>query len=180
MAKLTEKEIAGLKEKHGDIYKVEIGDLVAYFAPPDIKTWRYAMKALDKGSAVFKKALINNMFKAGDKGILGDDYYEDIGIAIADLVEYPDAEYEREGNAYRVTVEGKTCLLRPITVEMQSLAERDNARKIPFATEENLLARMWLEGDEELKGTKNVRYFIPISKILQDLRTKFLVQLKKM
>ena len=173
--------IADLKAKHGNVYMVTTEDgLTAYFIDPDIKVWRFALKALDKSPVDFKKSLANNMWKGGDKEILNDEYHNELAKEIESIIEYGDAEFAPDGNAYRVRIGDKSCLLRPMTVEVENMAQRDNPTQLAFKTEENILNRLWISGDEEIKSTQHLQYFIPVCKIVRELRTKHLVALKKL
>ena len=97
---------------------------------------------------------------------------------IDQFITYPEAEIEKEGNAYRVTVLDKSCRLKPITIEMQTSSERNNPEEIAFLTQQNLLGLMWIDGDEELKSSKMLDYHMPVLRILKKLREKHILTVK--
>lgn len=167
-----------LKAKYGDLKVIEIEGLTAYFRKPDLKIWRFALKAIEKSATEFKRAMAINCFVGGDKALLESPYIEDIADEIDSFITYADAEIEKDGNAYKVTVLDKSCRLRPVTIEITTNAERNNPDNIAFKTQQNMLAAMWLEGDEELKNVALLDYHMPVLRVLKDLREKHLVSIK--
>lgn len=170
--------IAELKEKHGELKEITIDGKTAYFRKPDLRIWRFALKVIDKSQTEFKKSMAINCFVAGDARLKESPYLEDIADIISDFVEYPDAEVERNGNAYKVTVLDKSARFRPVTIETQTMAERNNPDDLPFKTQQNLLEMLWLDGDEELRDTKQLDYHMPVLRVIKDLREKHIVSIK--
>lgn len=171
-------DTTALVEKYGEIKVVGIGDLVAYFRMPDMKVWRFATKAASVSVTQFKVSLARNCFVAGDKELLESPYLEDVSGAISNMVDYDEASVELDGNGYIVTVSGKSCKLRPVTVEIQTESERENDKDMPFRTQQNMLERMWIEGDAEILNENNPQYLMPVLRVLKDLREKHRVSLK--
>ena len=167
-----------LKDKFGTIKEITCGKLTAYFRKPDLKIWRFALKAIEKSQTEFKKSLAVNCFVAGDKELIASPYIEDVADSISEFVSYEDAEVEKDGNAYLVKVQDKSARFRPITIEMQTQAERNNPDDIAFKTQQNLLDAMWLDGDEELRDQKNLDYHMPVLRVLKDLREKHILSIK--
>jgi len=167
-----------LKEKYGDIKIITIDGLTGYFCKPDLRIWRFALKAIEKSTTEFKRAMAINCHVAGDKALLESPYIEDIADEIDAFITYADAEVEKDGNAYKITVLDKACRLRPVSIEITTNAERNNPDNIPFKTQQNMLEAMWLDGDSELKDASNLDYHMPVLRILKDLREKHLVSIK--
>jgi len=167
-----------LKEKYGEIKIISIGSLTGYFRKPDLKIWRFALKAIDKSATEFKRAMTVNCFVSGDKELIQSPYIEDIANEIDSFVTYADAEVEKDGNAYKVTVLDKACRLRPVSIEITTQAEHNNPDNIAFRTQQNMLEAMWLDGDAELKDASNLDYHMPVLRILKDLREKHMVSIK--
>lgn len=168
-----------LKEKYGELKEISCDGLTAYFRKPDMKIWRFALKAIEKSQTEFKKSLAINCFVAGDKELLESPYIEDIAEMINEFVDYPEPEVEREGNAWRIKVLDKSARFKPLTIEIQTLAERNNPDDIPFKTQENLMDLMWIDGDEELRDPKQLDYHIPALSVMHKLREKHLLSIKK-
>ena len=167
-----------LKQKFGTIKEITCGKLTAYFRKPDLKIWRFALKAIEKSQTEFKKALAVNCFVAGDKELIASPYIEDISDVIDEFVNYEDAEVDHVGNAYVVKVMDKSARFKTITIEMQTQAERNNPDDIAFKTQQNLLEPMWLDGDQELRDSKNLDYYMPVLRALKDLREKHILTIK--
>ena len=97
---------------------------------------------------------------------------------IDEFVNYEDAEVDHVGNAYVVKVMDKSARFKTITIEMQTQAERNNPDDIAFKTQQNLLESMWLDGDQELRDSKNLDYYMPVLRALKDLREKHILTIK--
>lgn len=171
-------DIDAMKAKHGEIKVVEIDGLVGYFRMPDMKIWRFATKAAAVSVTQFKVALTKNCFVAGDKELLETPYLEDVADAVSNMVDYAEATVEPEGNGYRVCVAGKSCLLRPVTIQIQTESERDNDKDLPFRTQQNMLERMFISGDAEIRDENKCEYHMPVLRILKDLREKHRLSIK--
>lgn len=167
-----------LKAKYGELKLIECDGLTAYFRKPDMKIWRFALKAFEKSATQFKVVLATNCFVAGDKALLQSPYIEELADVIDEFVSYTDAEYEKVENTFVVIVLGKSCKLKPMTIEMQTMAERDNPEKVAFKDQQNLLDRMWIEGDGELKDEKQLDYHMPVLQVIKKLREKHVLSIK--
>lgn len=167
-----------LKAKYGELKVIECDGMTAYFRKPDMKIWRFAMKAFEKSTTQFKISLATNCFVAGDRDLLKSPFIEDVSEIIDEFVDYDEAEVEKDGNAYVVKVKDKSCRLKSLTIEMQTMAERDNPEKIAFKDQQNLLNRMWIEGDDELRSEKFLDYHMPVLNVLKKLREKHVVSIK--
>lgn len=167
-----------LSEKHGQIKEITAGDLVGYFRKPDLKIWRFSLKAIEKSQTEFKKSLAVNCFIAGSRELLESPYIEDVADIIDEFVDYPEAEVEKEENAYRVRVLDKSARFRPVTIEIQTRAERNNPEDIAFKTQQNMMELMWIDGDPEIKDPKNLDYHMPALRVMKDLREKHILSVK--
>ena len=170
--------IAELKEKYGELKEITINGMTAFFRKPDMKIWRFALKVIDKSQTEFKKVMAVNCFVAGDARLKESPYIEDISDVISEFIDYADADVVKDGNAYRVTVLDKSCRLRPVTIEIQTQAERNNPDNIPFKTQQNMLDMLWLEGDTDLKDQTKLDYHMPVLRAVKDLREKHIVSVK--
>jgi hypothetical protein len=175
---ISTQELDALKLKYGEIKIIECGTLKGYFRKPDLKLWKFAIKAMEKSATEFKKSLAINCFVAGDKLLLQSPILEDVAEIIDEFITYTDAEIEKDGNAWVVKVLDKSCRLKPINIEMQALAERNNPDDIAFLTQQNLLDFMWIEGDPELKNSKLLEYHMPVLRVLKQLRKKHILSVK--
>ena len=170
--------IEELKQKYGSIKVVESGSLVGYFRKPDLKIWKYAVRAIEKSQADFKRALCTNCFIEGSRELLESPYLEDLSDIINEFVEYSEAEVVKEGACFTVKVLDKQARFKPMTIEMQSLAERQNPNDTPFLTQQNLLSMMWIDGDEDMRDQNKLDYYMPVLRVLKDLREKHVLTVK--
>ena len=174
---LTEEQ---LKEKYGTVKEIIAGPYKAYFKKPSLVHWRFAMQALNKSETAFKISLTKNCFVQGDKELISEDYIKDVAEFVDEFVSYEEAEIEKQGNAYKVSILGKYCILRPVSVEIKTTAERNNPDNDPFKTRQNMLDMMWIEGDDCIKSSKllDLEYHMPVLKVLDDLRQKHMISIK--
>lgn len=170
--------IEELKAQYGELKEISCNGLVAYFRKPNLKIWRFALKAVVTSTTAFKVALAKNCYVAGDKELLDAPYMEDVMDIINEFANYETAEVEKDGNAYRISVLGKSCRLRPVTIEITTEAERNNPEDIAFMTRQNMIEAMWLDGDEAFKDHNQLDYHMPLIRVVDKLREKHKLSIK--
>lgn len=174
----TAEQVAEWKKKYGEVIMLEVAGFVAYFRKPDMKIWRFCLKVIDKSQNDFKLAMARSCFIGGDKSLLESPYIEDVSTSVNDLIDYTEADFEKDGNGYKVTILDKCCTLKPVTVEMISMSERENVDDILFRSQQNLLKKMWIDGDAEILDEKYPEYHLPVLRVLKSVREKHSVSLK--
>jgi hypothetical protein len=88
----TAEQIADWKKKHGDIFKVEVGDSVCYLKKPDRKTMSY-VATLGSNPIRANEALLQNCWLGGDESIKTDDEkFFGVSSKLNEIVEIKDAE----------------------------------------------------------------------------------------
>jgi len=93
MAKITDEQIKAWKKQHGDIFKLQIEDKVAYLKTPDRKTLSYATSVATKDPLKFNEIILNNCWLSGDEEIKTDDaLFISAGAKLADLIQVKEAE----------------------------------------------------------------------------------------
>lgn len=170
--------IEELKAKFGELKEISCDGFVAYFRKPDLKIWRFALKAVQTSTTAFKVAMAKNCFVAGSKELLETPFLEDVMEIINEFANYETAEVEKDGNAYRVSVLGKSCRLKPVTIETITEAERNNPDGIAFKSRQNMIDSMWLDGDDEFKDPTKLDYHMPLIRVVEDLREKHKITIK--
>ncbi len=73
--KLKSTEIKALKQKHGDVFEIEVEDKVAYVKKPGRKELSYATAVSASDPFKMNETLLEACWIAGDKEILEDDEY---------------------------------------------------------------------------------------------------------
>jgi hypothetical protein len=90
--KATAEQISEWKKKHGDIFKVEVGDSVCYLKKPDRKTMSY-VATLGNNPIRANEALLENCWLGGDESIKTDDEkFFGVSSKLAEIVQVKDAE----------------------------------------------------------------------------------------
>ncbi|MBW7838582.1 MAG: hypothetical protein H3C36_02855 [Chitinophagaceae bacterium] len=93
MTKITDEQIKAWKKQHGDIFKLQIEDKVAYLKTPDRKTLSYATSVATKDPLKFNEIILNNCWLSGDEEIKTDDaLFISAGAKLADLIQVKEAE----------------------------------------------------------------------------------------
>jgi hypothetical protein len=88
----TAEQIADWKKKHGDIFKVVVGDSVCYLKKPDRKTMSY-VATLGNNPIRANEALLQNCWLGGDESIKTDDEkFFGVSAKLNEIVEIKDAE----------------------------------------------------------------------------------------
>ena len=88
----TSEQIGDWKKKHGDIFKVEVGDSVCYLKKPDRKTMSYAA-SLGNSPIRANEALVQNCWLGGDESIkTEDEKFFGVSAKLNEIVEIKDAE----------------------------------------------------------------------------------------
>lgn len=96
MTKITDEQIKAWKKQHGDIFKLQIEDKVAYLKKPDRKTMSYATSVASKDPMKFNEIMLNGCWLAGDEEIKTDDsLFLSAAAKIAELIEVKEAELEK-------------------------------------------------------------------------------------
>lgn len=181
-AKITQEQISSWKAKYPGVYRLEVGDKVAYLKEPDVTSWKRAMHALaDDGSIGFSLALIEGNWLDGDDEIkTNDDYLLSAKDLLAKLFDYDDAVFIKEGNSFVITVNGKIAKVRPITREVISRAEQKNPGSKPFVTQELMFDAIKLEVDEAFNDRNDAAFRLPLYKALEEMQKQKVASLKKL
>lgn len=73
MQEITPEQIAAWKQKHGNVYKIEVEGRVAFVKAPDRKTLSYAGSVGTKDPIKFNEIILNNCWLGGDEEIKTND-----------------------------------------------------------------------------------------------------------
>ncbi|MFV0397943.1 MAG: hypothetical protein ACK5JU_07995 [Bacteroidales bacterium] len=86
------EQIAEWKQKHTDIYKIEVGESVCYLKKPDRKTMSY-VSTLASNPIRANEALLQNCWLGGDESIkTEDDKFFGVSAKLAEIVQIKEAE----------------------------------------------------------------------------------------
>jgi hypothetical protein len=90
--KATAEQISEWKQKHGDIFKAEVGDSVCYLKKPDRKTMSY-VATLGNSPVRANEALLENCWLGGDESIKTDDEkFFGVSSKLTEIIQIKDAE----------------------------------------------------------------------------------------
>ena len=91
----TAEQIAVWKKKHGDIFKVEVGDSVCYLKKPDRKTVKY-VASVGNDPIRGNEILLENCWLGGDDAIKTDDsLFYGASSRLKEIVEVKDSELKK-------------------------------------------------------------------------------------
>lgn len=167
------------KKKFGEVYEIEIEAYKCWLRAPDIKTFKHAFTSLQLSEIDFQNAIINNCWLEGDAIIREDeDYFNALCGKIDDLIEIPDYQIRRNGEVFNINIKAFSCELRKPKREDIRVAQMQNLRNQAFETNINLLNRIWIKGDEELKEKPN--YYIALLLAVSELETQKVATIKKL
>lgn len=96
MNKVSKEQIAEWKAKHGDIFRITVGDKVCYLKKPSRKALGYAAMAGKDNPLRYNEAILNDCWLDGDEDIkTNDDLFLSISPKLAELIELKEAELEK-------------------------------------------------------------------------------------
>ena len=88
----TPEQIAEWKKKHGDVFKVEVGNSVCYLKKPDRKTIRY-MASVGNDPIRANEVLLENCWLSGNEAIkTNDELFLGVSSKLAEILEIKEAE----------------------------------------------------------------------------------------
>jgi len=88
----TAEQISDWKKKHGDIFKVAVGNSVCYLKKPDRKTMSY-VATLGNNPIRANEALLQNCWLGGDESIKSDDEkFFGVSSKLNEIIEIKEAE----------------------------------------------------------------------------------------
>lgn len=88
----TAEQISDWKKKHGDVFKVEVGESVCYLKKPDRKTMSY-VATLGNNPIRANEAMLQNCWLGGDESIkTEDEKFFGVSAKLNEIVQIKDAE----------------------------------------------------------------------------------------
>ncbi len=180
----NDKQIKEWKEKYGGVYKLPVGEKVAYLREPNMTDYKRAFTAMNKsGDIAFGEEMLNCLFIGGDSEVKTvDDYFNPARKRLIDFFEYDDAELSTvEGtNNTKIKIGEHTCVVRIITRNDLKTAERNNPSNKPFVTQEKLFEAVVLEQDDIFKDKNLAAVRFPLYKAIEELQNKKVAWLEKL
>ena len=96
IGKLSQEEIAKLKNQHGEIFALKVGNSICYLRKPTRKSLGYASVAGKDNPLKFNEVILNDCFLAGDETIKTDDTkFLSASSKLSEIIEVVDAELEK-------------------------------------------------------------------------------------
>lgn len=180
---VTPEQIAKWKEEHGGIYEFPVGDKVAYIRVPNMRDFKRGLKVLTEETEVeFAEEMLDALWLDGDKEIrYNDEYFTPASKKLKKLLDYDDAEVTSlKSKKSKITIAGHSCVIRVITRQDLSTAERANPGGKPFVTQEKLFEAVCIEKDKAFTDKNNAEIRFPLYKALEDLQKTKHAALKKL
>ena len=92
----TKEQIDGWKEKHKDVFRIEVEGKACYLKKPGRKALGYASMAGKENPLKFNEVMLNDCWLAGDEEIKTDDgLFLSISPKLSELIEVKSAELEK-------------------------------------------------------------------------------------
>ncbi len=182
MKNINDKQIKAWKEQYGGVYLLEVDAKKAYLKAPTMLDWKRATSAMLKdGEIAFFENLLKACWLEGDSIIKTDDaYFLSAKNAIKELFEYEDAQYEKKGDHYQITLNEHRCIVRPITKKDIELSERKNKSGKPFVEQEWLFKAIVIESDPVFEDQNNAEIRMPLYRVLEELKNTKIERIKKL
>lgn len=96
MKKATKEQIQEWKEKHGDVFMLEVEDKTAYLKKPDRKILSFAMTKMQSNPLGFAEVILNQCFLGGDEEVkTNDDYFLGASSQLEGLMQVKTAELKK-------------------------------------------------------------------------------------
>jgi hypothetical protein len=171
------------KAEFGGVYKLPVGDKEGFLREPKMTDFKRAFKAMINGGDIaFGEELLRALWLDGDKEILEkDEYFMPARKHLKDFFDFEDAVIEKLDNRKsKVTIDGKTCIIRFITREDLKRSEGENPSNKTFVTQEKLFERVCLEKDAAYDNKNNATIRFPLYKALEELQNTKYATLKKL
>jgi hypothetical protein len=92
----TDEQIKEWKDKHGNIFKINVDGKVCYLRKPSRKALGYASAVGKDNPLKFNEVILNDCWLGGDETIkTDDDLFLSVSGKIAELIEIKEAELEK-------------------------------------------------------------------------------------
>lgn len=183
MAGITKKQIADWKKEHGGVYHLPVEDKEAYLREPNMMDFKRGFTAMQEdGDIAFGEVMLKSLWLDGDQEILkSDEYFLPARKILVKFFKYDDAVIEDlESKKSKVTIDGKSCIIRVITRDDLKTAERKNPSSKPFVTQEKLFEAVCLEKDDAFADRNVAAIRFPLYQALEKLQNKKVAILKKL
>ena len=178
----TQEQIQEWKDKYGGVYKLPVDDKVAYLREPKMQDFKRAFAVMQSdGDLAFGEELIKVLFIDGDEEIKTDDeYFLPARKKMVKFFTYEDAEIEKKGSKFIITIGDAKCTVRIIGREDIKIAERKNPSGKAFVTQEKLFERICVEKDEAFNDKNNSAIRFPLYQAIEELQNKRVASLEKL
>lgn len=182
MSKVTKQQIEEWKAKYGDVYEFPIEDKVAYLKSPNMQDYKRAFSAMQSGGDVdYFETLLESLFIGGDVEVKKDDnYFLPAKKELMAFFKYDDAEITKEGNKYKIVIDGHVCECRKVNRQDLRIAERKNKVSKPFVTQEKLFEMICISKDEAYEDRNNAEIRFPLYKAIEEIQNEKIGSLKKL
>ena len=184
MKQPTQQQIDELKTKHGELFKIEMGNEWVIITNPlaRMSVMRQAVAALQSGGMTsYTEAIINNCYVAGDQALLKNEaFLNGIEEQITEIATAPDPEVTPRGVDYEVTAGEHRIVCRAPTRADRKAAHKANPKRQPFVTNEKMLEYIARDKATLTALKRDVPAYIAVLSAIDDLREKKAVHYSKL
>ncbi|HAO08206.1 MAG TPA: hypothetical protein DCQ50_14750 [Chryseobacterium sp.] len=178
-----EEKIEKWKESYGGVSVLPVEDKKCYLREPNMRDYTRAFTVMqDQGDSAFGDEMLQSLWLEGDKEILTDnDYFAPAKKEIMKMLRYDDPIInELPDRQKEIIIGGSRAVIRVITKEDVSIAERKNPSNKPFVTQSALFDLVKVEADPAFDDKQNPAIRFPLYQALEKAQNTKIAQLKKL
>lgn len=178
-----EQKIQEWKEKHGGVFELPVDDKTCYLRVPGMPDYQRAFTAMqDNGNSAFGEVMLEVLWLEGDKEIRTDnDYFSPAKKEVMKFLRYDDPIITDLPNRQKeIRIGDAVTVIRIITKEDVSMAERKNPSDKPFVTQNALYDLVKVSWDPVFDDKKNAAVRFPLFQAMEKIQNEKVAQLKKL
>lgn len=181
--KTLEQKIQEWKEKHGGVFELPVDDKTCYLRTPNMLDYQRAFTAMqDGGNSSFGDVMLEALWLEGDREIRTDNaYFSPAKKEVMKFLRYDDPIItDLENRQKEIRIGDAVTVIRVITKEDVSMAERKNPGDKPFVTQNALYELVKVSADRAFDDKKDAAVRFPLFQALEKIQNEKVAQLKKL
>ncbi len=178
-----EEKIEKWKELHGGVSVLPVGDKKCYLRDPNMRDYTRAFTVMqDQGNSAFGDEMLQTLWLEGDPEIKTDnDYFAPAKKEVMKMLRYDDPIInELPDRRKEIIIGDARAVIRVITKEDVSIAERKNPADKPFVTQAALFDLVKIDCDPAFEDKQNAAIRFPLYQALEKVQNTKIAQLKKL
>jgi hypothetical protein len=181
--KNLDQKIKEWKEIHGGVFEMPVDDKTCYLREPNMDDYKRAFIAMqDNGNSAFGEVMLQSLWLEGDHEIKSNnDYFAPAKKEIMRLLRYDEPVITNlENRQKEIRIGDAVAVIRVITKEDVSNAEKRNPSDKPFVTQSVLFDLVKVSADSAFDNPKDASIRFPLYQALEKVQNEKVAQLKKL